>query len=351
MYPHKKHCLTLLILSTLVACSDSNNSTNDIISTEDGMVNQTDPTGGTPIDGIDSADVAVLNGILIDSAVTGVAFSTDTQTGVTDNNGTFDYLAGEQITFSIGSLQFPSVAAQDVITPEDFAIGSDDPAATTTNIARLLQSLDLDGVPDNGIVVPPEAAQSAAPINFNVTQSVFEATPAVINLIANSGSVNTALVSADDANSHLNETLYGGDILLDLRNSVYVSGGSTTGCENRRSIYTLTYSQTGLATSRVTFETDADGACQRVEVVKAEQSFEALADQPEFLLTCGDGVCLDSEGQQSATLSADDPRNGCTDVNGAPIADSSFFSIDGPDALSYVQCENTNFNYEGFLLQ
>lgn len=344
---HKKHYLAIFILSTLVACSDS----NDTISTEDGMVGETDLSEDAPIDGIDSADVAVLNGVLIDSAVTGMTYSTNTQTGVTDDSGTFDYLAGEKITFSIGSLQFPEVTAQEVITPEDLAIGSDDPAATTTNIARLLQSLDLDGDPDNGIVISPEAAQSAAQIDFNVTQSVFEETSEVLNFVANSGSVNAALISADDASSHLNETLYGGDILLDLRNSVYVSGGSTPGCESRGSIYTLTYSQTGLATSRVTFETDADGVCQRVEVVKAEQLFEALVDQPEFLLTCGDGVCLDSDQRLDVTLSADDPRNDCTDDNGVPIADRRIFSIGSPNNFSYIQCADNNFNLEGFLLQ
>lgn len=249
-------------------------------------------------------------------------------------------------------MEVAPVAAQEVISPIDLAVGSDDPLATTTNIARLLQSLDLDGDPDNGIVVPPQAEQSASPIDFNVTETVFEQNAEVINLVANSGSTNTTLISAEDANEHLSDTLNDGmDLILDLRNSVWVSGGSTTGCDGQRSIYTLTYSDTGLATSRVTFEADADGVCQRVENVTAEESFEALASQPEFLLTCGDGICDEGEREGRVSLSAADSRNDCTDVNGEQVADERLFIVGGPDTFTYNRCSITDSNIEVFLLQ
>ncbi len=108
------------------------------------------------------------SGFLIDSAVQGVDYSTATQSSTTDADGRFTYLPGEQITFSIGAIAFPTVEASDRITPVDLAEGSNDPQATTTNIARLLQSLDRDGNPDNGITIPTEVVSSSALVDFDV---------------------------------------------------------------------------------------------------------------------------------------------------------------------------------------
>ena len=154
-------------------------------------------------------DVAasVLTGVFVDSAVEGVTYTTATQSGVTNSAGEYNYLAGEQVTFSIGATQLPVVTAAPQVSPVEMAASTSNPAATTTNIARLLQSLDGDGNPDNGITISPTAAANAAFINFNVSTDQFANDPNVINLVANSGSTTTSLISADAANAHLNETL------------------------------------------------------------------------------------------------------------------------------------------------
>lgn len=162
-----------------------------------------DPTTESDSESADN----VLTGVFVDSAVTGATFSTETQAGATNTTGEFSYLAGEQVTFSIGNLQLPTVTAAAQVSPVDMGATSSDPAATTTNIARLLQSLDQDGNPDNGITIPATAAASAASVNFDVSTDAFENDPAVINLVANSGSVTTALISAEEANAHLSATL------------------------------------------------------------------------------------------------------------------------------------------------
>lgn len=149
----------------------------------------------------------VLTGVFVDSPVEGATYATQTQSGTTNAAGEFSYLAGEQVTFSIGAMQLPTVAAAAQVTPVDIAAGSGNPTAMTTNIARLLQSLDQDGNPDNGITIPSAAAASAASLNFDVSTDDFANDAAVINLVANSGSVTTALISADAANAHLNSTL------------------------------------------------------------------------------------------------------------------------------------------------
>ncbi len=160
-------------------------------------------TPGSDMDPVET----VLTGVFVDSAVQGVSFETASQSGITNSNGEFNYLAGEQVTFSIGSTQLPSVAAAAQVSPVDIAANGMNSSAMTTNIARLLQSLDQDGNPENGIVIPETASASAASIEFDVSLEDFANNTAVINLVANSGSVTTTLISADDANAHLNATL------------------------------------------------------------------------------------------------------------------------------------------------
>ena len=141
-------------------------------------------------------DSLTLIGTFIDGAVQGLSFRTLTQQGITNELGEFSYQAGEKITFSIGLTQFPTVSAASVLTPFQLAHSSNNPLATTLNIARLLQSLDVDGNTLNGIRISEQATYSASPIDFDVSPTEFESNPAVINLVANSGSVTTTLTHA-----------------------------------------------------------------------------------------------------------------------------------------------------------
>ncbi|MFK7861487.1 MAG: hypothetical protein AB8B64_21905 [Granulosicoccus sp.] len=134
-------------------------------------------------------------------------FATATQSGITNSSGEFTYLVGEQVTFSIGALQFPSATAAAQVSPVDMAIGGSDPIAVATNIARLLQSLDIDGIPENGITIPPGAVATATTLNFDISVEEFANSTDVINLVSNSGSVTTTLISEVDAITHLEGVL------------------------------------------------------------------------------------------------------------------------------------------------
>ena len=46
------------------------------------------------------------SGIFVDNAVEGLQYETSTQSGITDVQGTFQYIEGETITFSIGASNF-----------------------------------------------------------------------------------------------------------------------------------------------------------------------------------------------------------------------------------------------------
>jgi len=119
-------------------------------------------------------------------------------------------VAGENITFSIGSLQLPAVLANATITPLDIAKTTDINHQVVSNILILLQSLDEDGNPSNGISISAAAATAAtAGVNFDVSTSAFSANAAVTKLVANSGSVNKTLVSEATAKAHFQNTLNG----------------------------------------------------------------------------------------------------------------------------------------------
>jgi len=152
----------------------------------------------------DSKDtIDLIDGVFIDSAVQGLSYSSATQSGVTDANGGFTADRGQNIEFSIGDLKLPPVLAKETITPLDIFSATSVEDTRVANLARLLQSLDKDGNPDNGIEIDPNAAASATQVDF--ASPGFDTD--VANLVANSGSVNVALVNEIAALEHLQSTL------------------------------------------------------------------------------------------------------------------------------------------------
>lgn len=97
-------------------------------------------------------------GHFIDSPVGGLTYMTPTHTGVTDSSGAFDYFPGETVDLWVGTVYLGHASAGHKISPLDiFFVGSDvDPedlahTGPVVNMARLLQSLDVDGTPAGGI--------------------------------------------------------------------------------------------------------------------------------------------------------------------------------------------------------
>lgn len=108
-----------------------------------------------------SSNPTVLTGIFLDSAVSGIAYRTATQSGTTNAQGEFKYLAGEQVLFSVGNIGLPTAAGASVITPLTLANTQHTRDKTVINILVFLQSLDQDGDPSNGISIPGNAASLA----------------------------------------------------------------------------------------------------------------------------------------------------------------------------------------------
>jgi Electron transfer DM13 len=164
--------------------------------------------GGGNGSGTNTTAPAPLSGIFVDSAVSGFRYSTTTYDGSTDQNGTFMYAAGESVTFSIGDIDFPAVAAASLLSPFDLAGTADTGDTALVNMARLLQTLDTDGDVDNGITIGEDAHTFATGMTLDFASATFDAD--VANLIANSGSVNTMLVDANTAIAHLEAAVASG---------------------------------------------------------------------------------------------------------------------------------------------
>lgn len=195
-----KNLLPLVIFLFISACgggSDSNES----------AVQPTPVPTPTP---------TVLTGMFFDSAVEGLNYQTPTQSGRTSVDGEFSYIANEMVTFSIGDLEFPATLASESITPLNIYNTESLSDQSVINMIRLLQTLDIDGQPDNGIEIPEMSHVLASGLTIDFNDNNFD--QLVNELVANSGGVNTALISEDAALAHFQQTLS------------ELSGTSASGC-------------------------------------------------------------------------------------------------------------------------
>jgi len=144
-------------------------------------------------------------GAIVDSAVAGIRYSTETSSGFTDVSGQFPYVSGENITFSIGDIVLPTVPSQYTITPLDIYSTTDVNDTAVVNLSRLLQTLDTDGDSSNGIDISTNAHTAALSVSIDFSSVTFDTD--VNTLVTTSGATNTVLVNITDAVTHLQETL------------------------------------------------------------------------------------------------------------------------------------------------
>lgn len=142
------------------------------------------------------------SGTFSDAQVQGVAYTTSSGVrGVTDANGGFTFNPGDQVTFSLGGLTLGTTTASGLLTPLSLA-GND--AVKLQNMLVLLQSLDTDGQPANGITIPPAAAAAvSSSVNLAQATATF-ASPANTALTAamTAGGISRPVTSTASALAH-----------------------------------------------------------------------------------------------------------------------------------------------------
>jgi hypothetical protein len=178
--PFKNSALLIMILSLAACGSGSDDSA---------------PTSGT-----------LLTGVFVDSAVEGLRYETDTQSGTTNNLGEYNYMPGETVTFSIGAIVLGAAPASGVVTPLSLV-----PDATSANdvkvnnIVRLLLSLDSDGDPDNGISISSDITTAATNVVVDFSVADLSVDQGVVALLDAFPAIT--LVDETKAKSHFNQTL------------------------------------------------------------------------------------------------------------------------------------------------
>lgn len=158
-------------------------------------------------------------GQFIDDPVSGLSYSctnaNETIAGITDDQGNFNYLPGQNCTFNVGNITLGSLSgipSDGKVTPQDLAGVSRAATAAPSAlaIAQFLQSLN-DGTKAGKIVIP--AATSTA---FNTSQPItLVSSSGVIsqsdlqNIVTN---VGKALVSASNAKGALDAQIASGNV-------------------------------------------------------------------------------------------------------------------------------------------
>ncbi len=136
-------------------------------------------------------------GTFVDSPVQGLKYECSSgTTGTTNVNGEYTCFSDESVTFSIGNIEIGTVAVQSgPITPYTMF-----PTNTTAalNLARLLQSVDIDNNPANGITLNSTHI-NLLPTNLSFTSGTF------VNEVETPLGIN--MVSEYDAMSHLDDTI------------------------------------------------------------------------------------------------------------------------------------------------
>src|SRR5690554_8089727 len=146
-------------------------------------------------------------GVLSDSPVDGVSYTTNSgKTGVTQNGGKFDYVVGDEVIFSLGEFilgSYTPTHADETVTPVELTQAIPDDTYrdyAITNLLVLLQSLDTDGDPSNGINIDAGVSFSADSLTLIADPATFAANQDLMDALPEGGTV----VSPEDAKAHFN---------------------------------------------------------------------------------------------------------------------------------------------------
>jgi hypothetical protein len=223
--------------------------------------------GGGGNDDDDDED-EVRTGVFIDGPVEGLSYETASQSGLTNADGEFEYLAGETVSFSIGGIELGSAEGAAELNP--FDLFDMTPPATelalrlelntrndvtdfdrAANIAFLLVSLDNDADPDNGIDLTGWNSDLAdAELDFDVNLYTFARR---FRSFAGTYDINSDIVPTGPL-AHLYDSL-GITIPIHLVTSVITDSGNN-GSDN----FVLAYGyDTNGFTNSFQVDSDADG--------------------------------------------------------------------------------------------
>lgn len=173
--------------------------------------------GGGGGGGAESTGNLSPTGTFHDSAVQGlnyIAFDPETldifTEGTTNSSGEFSYVEGGLVEFSYGRIVLGKATGREILTPADLIDNSDpNPWATLRNMLRVLQTLDTDLKPDNGLSLPVSGRPNSAP-TINSGTTIFDQISEVdfeADIHGNLNFLPPPLVDKTTAENHFNATM------------------------------------------------------------------------------------------------------------------------------------------------
>lgn len=273
--------IALALILCIAACGDDDTKNSD------------NPGHQTP---------EVVTGRFVDSPVAHLHYATPTRSGETDADGTFEYMTGETVTFSIGGTTLGAVEGAATITPlslfgvtgapvsfaelyrlADYTRRSVTGYDRALNVALFLQSLDADGNPTNGIDLTGKAELLAnVALSFDTTALHFA--DQFVDLALTYGFANARLPREAVA-----QNLYSGAGLSAAGQQIVRISYDSDNDGTPNAVYDITYDAQGRVTSLGTTDTltlyEYDAA-SRIVVERYRSSPDGAGDfNVEFSMT------------------------------------------------------------------
>ncbi|WP_228281183.1 hypothetical protein, partial [Malaciobacter pacificus] len=179
-------------------------SSTELVSDGDGGLKISVEATSTESNG---GEEAIQTAVLVDGIVEGIYYETSSGlSGYTDENGNFNFRAGDDVIFSVGGVTLGTATASDIASGQTFLQDIADVDRTDLNdeylenMAVFLQSIDTADSGDN-IVITQAMHDALADVNIDLTTASEEDIKSLIE------SIGGTYVDEDDAMSHVQEML------------------------------------------------------------------------------------------------------------------------------------------------
>ena len=180
-------------------------------------------------------------------SVGGLRYETESGSGFTGADGSFEYVEGETISFFLGDTLIGKVKASSLVSALDMVTKNDHPDKLQ-NLLRVLDAIDADGNASNGVEVTDAADQylQQFPLQLNNPARIFEGSQVVMGLV-NAFTSQTGLKDAIDTFVSFRETLLSerrdteDEVVLNLVGTKWNGEIKSTACTDQTKSAKLTY--------------------------------------------------------------------------------------------------------------
>ncbi len=207
-----KHLIPATLIIGLTACGDDLSL--------DSITGNTNPNDNFTM-AVIAAPTGAASGVLMGTQAAGISYSSSSgQSGVTDEDGTFNFNHGDTVEFKLGDLILGKVQGSPVVTPIELAGDNEN---KLQNLLVLLHSLDSDGDPSNGISITDETAAAVdKSINLTGDPDKFASTANLQQIIDDSG-IDSTVKTTEEATDHFlsqSTSIFSGNVWIHYNNSV-----------------------------------------------------------------------------------------------------------------------------------